>query len=199
MSQVNNLITGQWQWVAVLSIATHQKEKESSNVTCTTTPKQQTYVRSFFSFFFFLNSVLGDLPYRYKKAQMRNRKAVNVYVLSAGSYLWKQCWMKYKQRWRSVNSDYLATVPHHNPYNLFNYFQYLHWCTQNTLKKEIFFLVSQCIFKSSGTFRAIRKKKKRNMCILIKKKGKKVHLEHLCLFSCSFYQLVANQVHPGTC
>lgn len=62
-----------------------------------------------------------------------------------------------------------ATIPHRNPYNLFNYFQYLHWCTQNTLKKEIFFffLVSQRIL--NPLVHSEPSEEKGNRCILIKK------------------------------
>lgn len=55
--------------------------------------------------------------------------------LSAEKSFWKQCRMKYKQRWKVWTPASSATIPHHNQYNLFNYFQYLHWCTQNTLEK----------------------------------------------------------------
>lgn len=64
MSQVNNLITGQWQWVALMSTATHQKEKKkSSKVTCTTTPKTADIC----GIVFFFYSVRGDLSYSSKK------------------------------------------------------------------------------------------------------------------------------------
>lgn len=102
---------------------------------------------------------------------MRHRKAVHGSDLSAKNYFSKQCWMKYKQRWKVSTPTSSATIPHHNQYNFFNYFQYLHWCTQNTLKKEIFFFSSFLnAFKSSCTFRAFRKQ---GICVYLKKKKNK--------------------------
>lgn len=47
-------------------------------------------------------------------------------------------------RWTTAIS---VTTPHRTPYSLFKSFEYLHWCTQNTLKKELFFLLDSQFFQ----------------------------------------------------
>ena len=182
----------------MLSIATHQKEKESSNITCTTTPKQQTYVGSFFLFILFLfYSGLGDLPYRYKKkAQMRNRKSVNVSVLSAKlrTVLNDATNKGGGVRWRTPNylSNHFLTVTHRTSVIIFNIYTDVHKIHS---KKENFFTSFLNADKSSCTFRAIRDKKGRYLYI----HKKTTFSGSICVCSPVVSQRVANQVHPRTC
>lgn len=83
----------------------------------------------YFSFF----SVLRDLPKSLKEKQSWLMCLTYVW---AGNYFKTWYWMNNKQRWYMETSP-SAIIPHQ--YNLLIYFQYLHGCTQNTLKKVFFF------------------------------------------------------------
>lgn len=109
-----------------------------------------------------------EIKKKEKRGRMWNRKAAGVCLcardLSAEKSFWKQCRMKYKQRWKVWTPASSATIPHHNQYNLFNYFQYLHWCTQNTLQKWDSQPTPTCSpgeVQSSCTFSAKAKRKKK--------------------------------------
>ena len=156
MSQVNNLITGQWQWVAVLSIATRQKEKESSNVTCTTTPKQQTYVR----FFFFTLSL--ETCHRDIKSPNEKQKGCECVRSSSQEVSLKTVSNEVQtkaEKWKlQLSQQPSLTLTHITSLIIFNIYTDVHKI--HSKRRFFFFSSFSTHFKSSCTFRAIRRKRK---------------------------------------